>query len=135
MYSIPRAASSSRKRCETSGVTGTGADIGAMTRISRLLPDSPLDELVVEEERALERRRRALVRLAEDADQDRPAGERGQRVAHPLGPGDRVVLEAALGEARRRVHVVLGAERDDEDVGVVRASVGRDVPARPGRSR
>ena len=34
MYSIPRAASSSRKRCETCGVTGTGADIGATTRIS-----------------------------------------------------------------------------------------------------
>ena len=33
-YSMSRAASSSRKRCETSGVTGTGADIGAMIRIS-----------------------------------------------------------------------------------------------------
>ena len=34
MYSIPRSARSSRKRWETCGVTGTGADIGAMTRIS-----------------------------------------------------------------------------------------------------
>ena len=59
-----------------------------------LLPDSPLDELVVEEERALERRRRALVGLAEDPDQDGAAGEGGQGVAHPLGPGDRVVLAA-----------------------------------------
>ena len=93
----------------------------------RLLPDSPLDELVVEQERALERRRRALVRLGEDADQDRPAGESGQGVAHPLGAGDRVVLEPALREAGDRVEVVLRAERDDEDVGVVRALVGRDV--------
>ena len=81
----------------------------------------------MEQERALERRGRALVRLAEDADQDPSRLELGQRVAHPLGAGDRVVLEPALREARRRGDVVLGAERDDEDVGVVRASVGRHV--------
>ena len=97
----------------------------------RLVPDATLDELVVQEERAFERRRRALVRLAEDADQDLSARERGERgVAHLLGSRDRVVLEAAGGEARSCCDVVLGAQGDDEDVGVVRASVGRDVSAR-----
>ena len=100
-----------------------------------LFPDAPLDELVVEQERALERRGRALVRLGEDAEQDRPAVELGQGVAHPLGAGDRVVLEAVLREAGDSVHVVLRAERDDEDVGVVGAAVGRDVPGRRDRSR
>ncbi len=95
-----------------------------------LVAEAALDELVVEEERALERRRRALERLAEDREEDRPAVERGQRVAQPLGAGDRVVLVAALGEAGRRGDVVLGAERDDEDVGVVLAAVGRDVARR-----
>ena len=50
------------------------------------------------------------------------------RVAHLLGPGDRVVLEATFGEARSRGEVVVGAERHDQDVGVVRAAVGRHVP-------
>ena len=84
----------------------------------------------MQHERALERRGRALVRLPEDADQDRPAREPRQGVAHPLGSGDRVVLEPALREARRRGDVVVGAERDDEDVGVVRPGVGRHVPVR-----
>ena len=89
-----------------------------------------LDELVVEEERALERRRRALERLAEDREEDRPAVERRQRVAQPLGAGNRVVLVAALGEPRRRGDVVLRAERDDENIGVVLAGVGRDMARR-----
>ena len=121
-YSIPRASSSSRKRCETSGVTGTGADIGAIDRGSRLPPGS---------------RARRAGRGAGTRPRTAPAGTctagRGRRsgssrprtqaarVAHPLGSGDRVVLEAALLEARRRGDVVLGAERDDEDVRVVRA--------------
>ena len=136
MYSMSRAASSSRKRCETSGVTGTGAAIGAITRISVSLPDPSLDEVVVQQERALERRGRALVRLAEDAEQDRPAAEPGQRhVAHPLGSGDRVVLEATFREARSRGDVVVGTERDDEDVGVVRACRRSSRGERPDRSR
>ena len=96
----------------------------------RAVADPALDELVVEEEGALERRRRALERLAEDREEDRPAREARQRVAQPLRAGNRVVLVAARGEAERRGDVVLRAERDDEDVGVVLASVGRDVPRR-----
>jgi hypothetical protein len=82
----------------------------------------------VQEEGAFERRRRALERLAEDPEQDRAAAKAGQRVAQPLGAGDRVVLVPALREPRRRGDVVFGAERDDEDVGVVLAAVGRHVP-------
>ena len=84
----------------------------------------------MQQERALERRGRAFIRLAEDADQDRPTREAGQGVAHPLGARDRVVLVSALGESRRRGDVVVGAQRDHENVGVVRASVGRHVPGR-----
>ena len=45
-----------------------------------------------------------------------------------VGAGDGVELVAALGEPRRRVEVVVGAERDDEDVGLVEAGVGRHAP-------
>ena len=57
-----------------------------------------------------------------------PAVEVGQRIAQPLGAGDRVVLEAARLEAGRRVHVVIGAQRHDEEVRVVGAGVGGDPP-------
>ena len=85
----------------------------------------------MQQERALERRGRALVGLAEDAQQDRPGPELLEpHIAHPLGSGDRVVLEATLREARSRGDVVVGTERDDEDVRVVRACVGRHVASR-----
>ena len=92
--------------------------------------DPAVDEQVVQEERALERRGRAFEGLAEDPDQDGPAGETGQRVAQPLGAGDRVVLVSAVRKSRRRVDVVFGAERHDEDVGVVSATIGRHASRR-----
>ena len=55
----------------------------------------------------------------------RPCENVGQQLAQPLGAGDRVELVARLGEPRRGVEVVVGAERDDEDVGLVDAGVGR----------
>jgi hypothetical protein len=78
------------------------------------------------QERPLERGGRALERLPEHGDDDLAAVEGVQRLAHPLGTGERVVLRAALGEARGGVHVVVGAEGHHEEVGVVRAGVGRD---------
>ena len=81
--------------------------------------------MIVQEKRALERRWRALEGVAEDPDQDRSRIELREHVAHALGSRDRVVLEAALLESWRGREVVVGPQRDDEDVGVVRALVGR----------
>src|SRR5262249_55758199 len=88
-----------------------------------------LDEVVVEEERALERRRRTFEGVAEDPDQDPPGVEVRHNVPHTLGSGDRVVLHPSVGESGRGRIVVVRSERDDEDVGVVGASVRRYVTA------
>ena len=56
----------------------------------------------------------------------------GSSLAQPLGAGDGVELVAALGQARRGVEVVVGAERHDQEVGLVHARVGRDACARAG---
>ncbi len=91
------------------------------------LADAPLREVLVQQKCPFERSRRTLEGLAEDRDEDAPAVEVGQRVAQPFGAGERVELVAALLEARRGVHVVVGAERHDQEVRVVGAGVGRDA--------
>ena len=53
----------------------------------------------------------------------RPARERRQHLRQPLGAGDGVELVARLGEAGRRIEVVVGAERHDEHVGLVDSRV------------
>lgn len=90
--------------------------------------DAPLREVLVQQERPFERSRRTLEGLPQHGDEDSPAVELRQRVAQPLGAGDRVVLEAARLQARRRVHVVVGAHGHDEEVRVVGAGVRGDPP-------
>ena len=51
-----------------------------------------------------------------------PRVERRDDVAEPLRALDRVELVAALDEPRRELGDDVGAERDDEDVGLVRAA-------------
>ena len=120
----PRAAP---PRCRATG--GTGVPNGITSEISHASRTPRADEVVVQQQRALARRRRALERRAADAD-DRVAAARssGRTSRQPLGAGDRVELVAALGEPRRRVEVVVGAERDDQHVGLVDAGVGRHPP-------
>ena len=89
----------------------------------------PLREVLVQEERSLERGRRTLERLAEHRDENASAVELAERIAQPLRPGERVILIAALRKARRGRQVVVRAHRHDQEVGVVRPDVGRH-PAR-----
>ena len=93
-----------------------------------LIPRAALDEVIVKEERALERRRRALEWVAEDPDQDLPRVEVREHAAHALRSRNRVVLDADLFEAGRGREVVIRPQRDDEDVGVVRGCVRRHLP-------
>jgi len=94
----------------------------------RCSSDAALHQIVVQQQRAFERGRRALVRMAEDPDQD-PAGlELRQRVAHSLCARERVVLETRCLEARSSRIVVIRSERDDQDVGFVGLLVSRDAP-------
>src|SRR6478735_2065660 len=69
--------------------------------------------------------------MPEHRKKDVPAGEGIHGPAHPLGAVERVVLVSAFGEARGGVHVVVGAEGDDEEIGVVGAGVGGDPTAGP----
>lgn len=92
------------------------------------IPDTALDEVIVKQERPLERRGRALEWVAEDPDQDLPRVEVREHVAHALRARDRVELAAALFESGRGCEVVIRSQRDDEDVGFVRGCVCRHLP-------
>src|SRR4051812_39628977 len=85
-------------------------------------------EVLLQEKRALERRRRTLERLPEDRHEDAPAVELGQRVAQALGTGQRVVLVAARLEAGRGRQVIVRAHGHDQKVGVMDSDVGGDLP-------
>ena len=91
----------------------------------RISSDSPLDEVVVQQKCALEWSGRALERVAQDPDQNRPRLEAREGVAHSLRTRDRVELQATLLESGGRREVIVGPERDGEDVGVVRTAVRR----------
>ncbi len=84
-------------------------------------------EEVVHQQRGLARRGRALERRRGDADDHPAAVEVGQHVAQRERAGDGVELVAALDQAGRGRRVEVGAERDDEDVGVERPGVGLDA--------
>ena len=111
--------------CESSFVIGTGAAIGPINADLDVWPHPTRREVIVQEKRALERRWRALEGLPEDPDEDRSRIELREGVTHALGSRHRVVLEAALLESWGGRDVVVGPERDCQDVCVVRALVGR----------
>ncbi len=79
------------------------------------------------QQRGLARRGRALERRRGHRDDHAAAGEVGEHVAQRERTGDRVELVAGLDESRSRLRVEIGAERDDEDVGVEGAGVGLDA--------
>ena len=100
----------------------------------RRVPDSARPQVGVEHERRLIGRGRTLEEATEHADDDVAAVERLEHPTHVRGAGFRVELVAAFGEPRRGRGVDVGAEGDDEDVGVVRSAAG-DHPAGLGIDR
>ena len=92
------------------------------------IANAPLREVLVQEERPLERRRRTVERLPEDRHEHASAFEVGKRIAQALCPGERVVLVAVFLEAWRAGRVVVRTHRHDQEVGVVGADVGLHPP-------
>ena len=109
-------------------MTGTGAAIGNVIRISTASLTPCSHKQIVQQERPLEWSGRAFEWVSEHPDHDRTCREFGQRVAQAFGSGERVILEPALAESRRRRDVVVGSQRDREEVAVVPASVGDHAP-------
>jgi hypothetical protein len=83
---------------------------------------------LVQQERRLARRRRALERRSTHADDRRARGERRKQVANGLGARHRIELVAAGDESRGRVDVVIGPQRDDQDVGLVPVEIRHHLP-------
>ena len=75
----------------------------------------------------LARRGRALVRRTADPDDRGPSVNVG-KIPAAARRRRRVELVAVLGQARRGVEVVVGAERDDQHVSVVDSGVGGNAP-------
>ena len=126
--SMFRSAKASTSAREVSGEGGTGVPNGITIFRSHASRSPRSHEVVVEEQGALARRRRALERRAADPDHGAAPGERREHLAHGRGPRDRVELVDAVGEPGRRGEVVVGPERDDEIVGLVHRIVRRDAP-------
>ena len=78
----------------------------------------------MQQQRRFAWRGRALERFAAHADDGRAPFETREHLAQREGSRDRVELVAALYQPWRRRHVVVGAERDHENVRVERSSVG-----------
>ena len=133
-YWIPRSSSALRNSCETSWVTGTGRRHREGHPNVHGVPHSPLHQQIVQQERSLERGRRAFERMAQDRDQDPPPREVGEGVAQALGAGERVVLKPALPEPGRGRKVVLRSQRHREVIRVIAALLGDTRAASADRS-
>ena len=91
-----------------------------------LVAHAPPDQLVVQHHRGFVGRGGALVERPQHAD-DRVAGIEGRHdVAHALRAGDRIELVAVLENTWGQLGRDVGAERDDQDVCVVRTGAGGD---------
>ena len=83
-------------------------------------------ELVVQQQGGLARRGHALVRGGGDPDDDAAAREPVERLPRGDGTLHRVELVAGLSQARRLLGSQVGAERDNENLGLERAGRGLD---------
>ena len=96
-------------------------------RDARSVSTPALGEEVVHQQRGLARRGRALERRRRDRHDDATAVEVRQHVAQRERAGHRVELVAPFDQTGCRGGIEIGAERDDEDVGVEATRVGVDV--------
>jgi hypothetical protein len=80
----------------------------------------------VQHQGAFARGRRAFVGRAANTDQCVPLGEGGKHIAQALGAIDRVEF-VGLRQPRRRRHIVLGAECNDQNVCIVGSDFGGDT--------
>ena len=82
----------------------------------------------MEKQGGLARRRRALEGGATDADHGAPFGEARDEIPQSLRAGHGVKLVPALREPWRGLQVVVRAQRDNQNVGLVLATVRADPP-------
>jgi hypothetical protein len=97
-------------------------------QLSRIT-DASLDQVVVQQQDSLVRRRRALERDRQDREQHLAAAKPRQLVTQPLSAVDRVILEATLHEARRSRHVIVGTQRHHQEIRVVGRRIGSHLTA------
>lgn len=93
------------------------------------VPEAPVGEVIVEEQRRLALGRWALERSGGDPDDHVAATELGQDMAKGKGTGHGVELVATLHQSRGSRRVEVGAEGHDQDVVFERAGVGLDSSA------
>ena len=124
MKVMSRSANSVSSAADASGAGGIGARQRDRERDLAGVAHAALGQRVVQQQGALARRRRALERRAADA--DRPRGPRRTSAGSPPAapPRPRSRTRCRPRRAGRGVHVVVGAQRDDEHVGLVDARVG-----------
>ena len=132
---MPRSAKAATSALEVSGDGGTGLGNGHDEGDVAAARTPRVGEIVVQHQRGFARRGRTLERRAETPTMAWPLREAGQDAAEVLGAGNGVKLVAAFDQARCRRQVVVGAQRHDQHVGLVRPAVGCDAPCCPGRSR
>ena len=116
---------SPRTRC---GDGGIGPPSGITSDDLRPVEQAARRQEVVHQQRRLARCRRALERRG--GHRRRSPGRPSkplEHVARREGAGHRVELVAALDQPGRRLGVEVGAQGDDEDVGVERPGVGLDA--------
>ena len=83
---MPRSANVARIASEVSGDGGTGVPNGITTWIAHVVADAALAQVLVEQDRRLARRRRALERGAAHADDRRARSEGREHVAQASAP-------------------------------------------------
>ena len=93
-----------------------------------VVANAALAQELVQQERRLAGRRRALERGSAHSDDRRAGPERWEDLAKGLGARHGVELVAGLHQARRRCELIVGAEGHDQNVGLVGVEVGHHTP-------
>ena len=114
---------------------GMGIGMGLTRWMVDDVTQSAPGEVIVEEQCRLVGRAGALEERTEHADDDGAAAESGQGVTGSLRACGGIELVPVLRQSRRSRHVVVRAERDHENVGVVGRGIGDDPATARDQSR